>query len=54
MLLNEPKGGTGQVDMTSLPYVELAREIAQTDVNAMTPIEALNALYRLRERAKLV
>ncbi len=54
VLLNEPKGGTGQVDMASLPYVELCKELAAIDVNSMTPVEALNELYMLREKAKLV
>ena len=54
VLLDAPRGGTGQVDMLSMPYVELCKEIADIDVNSMTPMQALNALYMLRERAKLV
>ena len=47
-----PKGG--QVSLQDYSAVELAQEIAAVDVNAMTPMEALNTLYLWRERAKKI
>ncbi len=44
----EPK----QLDITQLPYADFVDEISKLDINAMTPMEALNTLYLLRERAK--
>ena len=53
-LLEEPKGGEGQVDMMQLPYLQLCEELANLDINAMTPMDALNKLYTLKERAKRI
>ncbi len=47
-----PKGG--QVTLQDFSAIELAQEIACADVNAMTPMEALNKLYVWRERAKKI
>jgi DNA mismatch repair protein MutS len=47
-----PKGG--QVSLQDYDAIELAQEIAQADINAMTPMDALNKLYLWRERAKKI
>lgn len=51
-ILEEPTGKTGQVGLLEFSALELAQEIAALDVNYMSPKEALDLLYVLREKAK--
>ena len=53
-LLDDPKPKGGQMDFMAVPYIELANELAAIDVNSMTPMDALNTLYRIVEKAKLI
>ncbi len=42
----------GQLDMYNFKLAELAHEIDKIDVNELTPIEALNAIVKLKEALK--
>ncbi|MBQ3864799.1 MAG: DNA mismatch repair protein MutS [Clostridia bacterium] len=53
-LINGPKVKPRQVSLTDYDAVGFAQEIAALDVKNITPIEALNLLYKLTERAKLI
>ena len=41
-----------QVNLFEAPAMDLVEEIRALDVMAMTPIEALNTLFTLREKAR--
>jgi DNA mismatch repair protein MutS len=43
-----------QVELAQYPHTELVEEISQLDVLAMTPMEALNQLFLLREKARKI
>ena len=42
----------GQFDMFNYKLAEIAHEIDQIDLNALTPIDALNTLVRMKEKMK--
>ena len=42
----------GQFDMYNYKLAEIAHEIDQIDLNALTPIDALNTLVRMKEKMK--
>ena len=50
-------GGTSrkpkQVNLFEAPAMDLVEEIRKLDVMSMTPIEAMNTLFTLREKARL-
>ena len=43
-----------QVGLADYAFVDLVEELRTLDVNAMTPLDALNALFMLREKARNV
>jgi len=51
-ILETKKKKDRQTDLFHLKHDELVEELQQMDVNAMTPMDALNNLYRLREKAR--
>ena len=51
-ILETKKKKNRQVDLFHLKHDELVEELQELDVNAMTPMDALNHLYRLREKAR--
>ena len=51
-ILETKKKKDRQVDLFHLAHDELVEELQALDVNAMTPMDALNHLYRLREKAR--
>ncbi len=46
------KNASEQVNLMEYGALDFAKEIADLDVNAMTPMDALNRLYTLREKAR--
>jgi len=50
----EQKQEARQIGMLDFRPMELAEEIAGLDVVSMTPIEALNKLFELNEKAKRI
>ena len=53
-ILDEHKTKDRQVGLLDFKPMELAQEIAQLDVVSMTPIDALNKLFELNEKAKRI
>ena len=53
-ILDEHKTKDRQVGMLDFKPMELAQEIAALDVVSMTPIDALNKLFELNEKAKRI
>ena len=53
-ILDEHKAKDRQLGMLDFKPVELAQEIAALDVVSMTPIDALNKLFELNEKAKRI
>ena len=53
-ILDEHKAKDRQVGLLDFKPMELAQEIAQLDVVSMTPIDALNKLFELNEKAKRI
>ena len=51
-ILETKKKKDRQTDLFHLQHDELVEELQQMDVNGMTPMDALNHLYRLREKAR--
>ena len=51
-ILETKKKKDRQTDLFHLKHDELVEELQGMDVNAMTPMDALNHLYRLREKAR--
>lgn len=51
-ILEGKKKKAAQVSLMEYNALDFAKEITQLDVNAMTPMDALNLLYTLREKAK--
>ena len=51
-ILETKKKKDRQTDLFHLKHDELIEELQGLDVNAMTPMDALNQLYRLREKAR--
>ena len=51
-ILETKKKKDRQTDLFHLAHDELVEELQGLDVNAMTPMDALNHLYRLREKAR--
>ena len=51
-ILQTKKKKDRQTDLFHLQHDELVGELQALDVNAMTPMDALNTLYRLREKAR--
>ena len=43
---------TLMIDMFNYKLAEIAHEIDQVDLNALTPIDALNTLVRMKEKMK--
>ena len=43
-----------QVDLFAYKQTELVEELKALDVMAMTPMDALNALFTLREKARKI
>ncbi len=43
-----------QLDITNFSAIDLVESIRNLDVNAMTPVEALNQLYLIREKARKI
>ena len=41
---------TGQVDLFNIKGTAIAAELEKLDLNGVTPIDALNILYRLKEK----
>ncbi len=54
ILDGKKNGGNKQVELTAYQPMELALEIQRMDVMSMSPIDALNALYALSEKARLI
>ena len=53
-ILEDRKGKDRQLDMLDFQPMGLVEEIAALDVVSMTPIEALNKLFELNEKAKRI
>ncbi|MDD3882802.1 MAG: DNA mismatch repair protein MutS [Eubacteriales bacterium] len=53
-ILEEEYKKPKQVDMFSVGQNELVDELRRLDVNSLTPMEALNQLYLLREKARKI
>ena len=53
-ILDEHKAKDRQLGMLDFKPMELAQEIAALDVVSMTPIDALNKLFELNEKAKRI
>lgn len=53
-ILEEPTASDRQLGMLDYKPMELVSEIAAMDVVSMTPIDALNKLYELNEKAKRI
>ena len=53
-ILKEHKAKDRQLGMMDFKPMELAQEIAGLDVVSMTPLDALNKLYELNEKAKRI
>ena len=51
-ILEDPKAGDRQLGMLDFKPMALAEEIAALDVVSMTPIDALNKLFEINEKAK--
>ena len=43
---------SGQLDMFNYQIAEVANEIDKIDINTLTPMEALNIIYRIKEKIK--
>ncbi len=43
--------GSEQIDMFGYRYAGLLKEIAKTDINSITPLQAMNILSRLKEKS---
>jgi adenylosuccinate synthase len=52
--LDEHKARDRQIGMLDFQPMALAQEIAALDVVSMTPIDALNKLFELNEKAKRI
>ncbi|MBQ9952039.1 MAG: DNA mismatch repair protein MutS [Clostridia bacterium] len=53
-IIEEPKAQDRQLGMLDFKPMELVEEISKLDVVSMTPIEALNKLFELNEKAKRI
>ena len=53
-ILENPKTADRQLGMLDFKPMELVEEIADLDVVSMTPIDALNKLFELNEKAKRI
>ena len=53
-ILDERRGQDRQLGMLDFKPMELVEEISQLDVVSMTPIDALNKLFELNEKAKRI
>jgi DNA mismatch repair protein MutS len=51
-ILSGKKKPESQVGLLEYSALSFAKELAEIDVNAMTPVQALNVLYTLREKAR--
>ena len=51
-ILDEQEKQPKQVNLFEAPAMDLVEEIRSLDVMAMTPIDALNTLFTLREKAR--
>ena len=51
-ILDEQEKKPKQVNLFEAPAMDLVEEIRALDVMAMTPIDALNTLFALREKAR--
>ena len=47
--INKSSPITGQVDMFNLKGAKIADELEKLELNGVTPIDALNILYKLKE-----
>jgi len=54
ILDNSKNAGNRQISMMDFQPMELVEELAALDVVSMTPIDALNALFRLNEKARRI
>ena len=54
ILEKRSKGSTRQLGIADLKPIELVEEISKLDVVGMTPIEALNKLFELNEKARRI
>ena len=50
MQKEEKKQAAGQLDMFNFKLAEIATQIDKIDINSLTPIDALNALVRIKEK----
>jgi DNA mismatch repair ATPase MutS len=48
----EKKQVSGQLDMYNYKLADVATELDKIDINDLTPIEALNALVKIKEKLK--
>ncbi len=48
----EKKQVSGQLDMYNYKLADIATEIDKIDINELTPIDALNALVKIKEKLK--
>jgi len=53
-ILDERRGQDRQLGMLDFKPMELVEEISALDVVSMTPIDALNKLFELNEKAKRI
>ena len=53
-ILEERNGQERQLGMLDFKPMELVEEISRLDVISMTPIDALNKLFELNEKAKRI
>jgi len=51
-ILEKKKKENRQMDMFHLPQDDLIEELKELDVLSVTPMDALNILFRLREKAR--
>ncbi len=54
ILDTKKNGGTMQLDMLNFKPMELIEEIRELDVMSMSPIDALNVLFRISEKARRI
>ena len=53
-ILEKKKAPDRQLGILDFKPMELVQEIAELDVVSMTPIEALNKLFEINEKAKRI
>ena len=52
MFVRAEPGGDGQLSLADLGSDEVRRILQETDLNTLTPIEAMNLLFELQKKAR--